>query len=972
MTTVALGDFDAFVSEVHDHPPFPWQRRLVRRIAETGWPPAIDVPTGLGKTSVIDAFVFAAALAPEATPRRLFFVIDRRIVVDEAFEHATAVAAALAEPRGVVCRSVADRLHLPDDGQFGNAAQPLGVTRMRGGVTWDWRWLDRPDRRAIVVGTVDQIGSRLLFRGYGVGERLRPIDAALVGCDSVIVVDEAHLSRPFLETAAEAQRLDGGDVGKPPVVVTMSATPDAAVNDVVRIDEADAADPVAGRRLTAAKRVYGVEVATTVRQAEPTVAAALAEWALRIVADADVRQVVGIVANTVSRARAVLEVLRGRDAEAILLTGRIRPVDRDALLDRWYERIRAGRARGTDGPLFVVATQTIEVGANVDFDGLVTESASLPALVQRLGRLNRLGSAPVEAPCVVVHDGSVTDEDHVYGSARQATWQWLTGRIAPVAHAPRGQSLADLSHGMAASPGALATLVRDLDPDRREQLAGGSSYVPVLFESTLDTWVRTAPVPVPDTPVAPFLHGIDRVVPEVGLVWRAGLPPLTQETEEFWGDALDAVPPVADETLEVTLAAARRWLAQPKASPYPVSDVGPQGPIEPDVVEPSDRRLVLRYRGVGDVRAVPYAALAPGDTVVLRAEDGGCDAFGWHPESGRPVIDVADVAMRRGKPLVRLRPYLVEVVVPAFDLELREHIELILAAADDLRAADDADDDDARTAAKARLVAAVTQLPDGDKESVLSRALRRLAERPVVQRTTAGSRYTDLLLGVARAPLGEDSTALGSSLGTPGRRVTLAGHQRAVGDRAGTFARNLGLDDALVRAVVAAAQWHDEGKRDPRFQAMLHNGDSLAAEVAAEPLAKSGMNGLDRRAFRLAQVRSGYPGRMRHEALSARAAALYLAERDDVDADLVRHLVASHHGRSRPLLPPVTDDSPVDVVIETVDGAVVLRTDECVDWEQPARFVALNARYGRWGLALLEAIVRLADIHCSETGEGDE
>ena len=74
------------------------------------------------------------------------------------------------------------------------------------------------------------------------------------------------------------------------------------------------------------------------------------------------------------------------------------------------------------------------------------------------------------------------------------------------------------------------------------------------------------------------------------------------------------------------------------------------------------------------------------------------------------------------------------------------------------------------------------------------------------------------------------------------------------------------------------------------------------------------------------------------------------------------HLVISHHGKGRPLVRPVTDDT-LAVVSCDVEGETVRVPAELsrTDWNQPARFKRLNDRFGPWGLALLEAILIRAD-----------
>ncbi|HEX5994434.1 MAG TPA: hypothetical protein VFY84_04770 [Jiangellales bacterium] len=124
-----------------------------------------------------------------------------------------------------------------------------------------------------------------------------------------------------------------------------------------------------------------------------------------------------------------------------------------------------------------------------------------------------------------------------------------------------------------------------------------------------------------------------------------------------------------------------------------------------------------------------------------------------------------------------------------------------------------------------------------------------------------------LELTMRGSPFADDRPAGASSIAH--QRIRLDEHQRAVATRAAQFAGNLDLPPQVCRDLMLAAGLHDEGKRDPRFQAMLRGGDHRRAEVAEHPLAKSGMDPSDRAARCRAQAKAGYPLRMRHEALSA-------------------------------------------------------------------------------------------------------
>jgi CRISPR-associated endonuclease/helicase Cas3 len=965
--------FPEFFEAVRGREPFPWQADLAAMLLDGTLPDVIDVPTGLGKTSVIDCWVYALAAwvarQPLAIPLRLFFVVDRRLVVDGAHESAMTLAAALGaavDGSGVV-GEVANALRSAHGGEG-----VLQVVRMRGGVTWESRWLARPDQAAVVLGTVDQFGSRLLLRGYGVSDSMRPLDAALVGVDSWLVVDEAHIAEPLVQTVDRVrayQRLTDLTRERGLRMTVMSATV-AGTGEVLKadLDEQatstrfpDAAD-VAAKRLNAQKPVALIELEHLAKtggrdwagKAEQ-LGTAMASIALGVDEHA---MVVGVVANTIATARAAHRHLLSKGEAAILLIGRVRGFERDRILERWIPRIKVEGVRDLDRRLFVVATQTIEVGADLDLDALVTECAPLPALVQRFGRVNRTGDRPVHRSAMI-HAGFIHDDDPIYGQATAKTWERLRalGEVAGVDKKGVGRVWppGTLDFGLRSVVGFL----RDAPPDVIPQ----APFIPIVLGAHLERWACTNPAPWPDQAVAPFLHGVDRDIPEVSIAWRAA-PPDGSDDVDRWKAWLDLVPPVEWEFVSVPIWQATPFLAAGEPGP-PVGDV--EGTLEagdlPTEVGVSTELLGVVYRGRdGSASGVRGPAdVTAGDRIVLRGDVGGHDEWGWTGlrtgPHDPPVPDVGDLAPTRRRGVMRLS---------------RSVLDTWMARGDQ------------------SLAAAFSELDPEDLGTV-DATLRALLEAglqgPVADLVTAARGWraypSDLTSGAARvvlltAPPGRAHAGDAvsdddeSSTSQTAARVPLRDHGERVGTTAAEFARHLGLHEELVRAVELSGRWHDLGKAEPRFQLMLHDGDQLAALVAEEPLAKSGRDSRDPVA-RTARRLAGLPRGFRHEAASARLFDELIAAQpsltEGVDVALVRHLIVSHHGKARPLLPALLDDAAPKTRLE-IDGQEVTVDGDPnqVDWAQPARFEALNERYGWWGLAFLEAIVRLADMWCSERG----
>jgi len=949
--TVDPAFFDHWFHALNGVEPFPWQRRLFREWlcpsnpAAARWPNLIQLPTAAGKTALIDLAVLALAAGSLCAHRRIAFVVDRRLVVDEAARRGHMLAQrlrrALDDPSDVLHPVARSLQSLGGD-------EPFTVAILRGGMPVCDDWARSPAQPALLLSTVDQVGSRLLFRAYGGhGPRSWPIHAGLLGRDTLYIVDEAHCAVPLCQTlqsiASRWQWLAEQPVGQPIELVRLSATPSEQPDFTLAPDDQD--HPVLSLRLRARKPATLVLAKLRPKQDERSALVdAILEQAANVLPSIG-NGVLGIVVNRVASARAIFERLALPAESKLLLTGRARGWERDRLLESWLPRLRAGERLPSETPLAVVATQCIEIGANLDFDALVTEAASLDALRQRFGRLNRLGQRDgSQAVIVATHpqveldsDGQPKNPDPIYGQALARTWSWLLQQ----AHG----SPPTIDFGVLALEPSLPA------PEELAQLCVAPRQAYPLLPSYLDLLAQTSPPPAQDPEIACFLHGAPDNTADVTVVWRCDLP---EDQPAIWPDRAAIQPPVVGEGCPVPIWEFRRWLESPAA---PLEDAGDIEAAPGQGASGAPSRLVLRWLGPTESEPVAAGQVFPGDTILVPSSYGGCDRYGWNPQCITPVADIADaVAFQAGRrPVLRLHALEQALAQSGMDGEAWALLNSL---------ADLARQQEAPPLREllSRL-AAVAGLPDWVRQIAV--ALSRDPKPRLVE-------TLDSFAILGRRGSGEDlSTADdGANIGA---EVPLEVHSKGVQEYAERFCRLAQVPPALASDLALAAWFHDVGKADPRFQTWLHGGDEIAAALSDTLLAKSGLMPRDRAAIRRARELAGYPANARHELQSlALISESEQVRHKSADWDLVRHLVASHHGFARPFVSAAPDLNPVRV--ELTHGTLTLGAGSAhalwrLDSGVAERYWRLVRRYGWWGLAWLEAIVRLADHRRSEFEE---
>jgi CRISPR-associated endonuclease/helicase Cas3 len=875
--------------------PFPWQLELVTHFlrGQLDRARALDIPTGLGKTAVMAAWLVARSCGAPV-PRRLVYVVDRRAVVDQATKFAELLRA-YVEANAELKQGL------------GLDTRALPISTLRGQYIDNREWLEDPALPAIIVGTVDMIGSRLLFGGYGVSRKMRPYHAGLLGTDALIVIDEAHLVPPFerlIETIATDEEMfrpddEGRRCSLPRLaLLSLSATGRTSSSVLFGLTEADLKHPVVKERLAAPKRV------TTVLLGERQLSQVLAERAWALSGDGE-RPIRGIIycnrRKDAEQTHAALGKLAGDRAALELFVGERRVFERREAA-QWLEShgFLAGANLERTKPAIVIATSAGEVGVDLDADHMVCDLVTWERMVQRLGRVNRRGKGQAEVIVVLEPDpepdkaavaalekdaDELDDDDREVIAKHEKAVAQVRALRAALARLPEGD----------ASPGAL----RDLklraasDPGLRRILDTATSAAPLrpgLTRPVVDAWSMTSLVDDPSKPqLAPWLRGWVDAEPQTTVVWRAYLPVRAGATKTEIEGFFEAAPPHVEEALEAPTYAVLAWLiARARAVRRQTTTEGAARP------QMSDGIVAVILSSADDVRAtrtlhqLDFEHMSD-KNAAKRAQD---DLEGLLLDATL-VVDARLGGLKAG---------------------------LLDAKHDDLPSTADGD----RWSSTDFRV----HLEQGERESE-SGWIESF--RFVLETTPDGEASKWLLVENA-------DTEEKRSMGHP---QPLDEHQDWTRQRAQDIAKRLALPADLERALAIAARLHDEGKRALRWQrAFRAKGDRIYAKTRG-PINVALLDGY------------------RHEFGSLPYAARdpeVLALSDDL-RDLVMHLIAAHHGNARPAIVTTGCEDAPPSALEDRAREIALR------------FVRLQRRWGPWGLAWLEALLRSADQLASKEND---
>ncbi|MBN2327390.1 MAG: type I-U CRISPR-associated helicase/endonuclease Cas3 [Candidatus Omnitrophica bacterium] len=852
------------------HEPFPWQEALFERFQTGNIPSSCSIPTGLGKTSVI-AIWLLALIEKANVPRRLVYVVNRRTVVDQTTEEA---------------------IKLKTNSQNID----LAISTLRGQFADNRDWSADPSRTAVICGTVDMIGSRLLFSGYGCGFKTKPLHAGFLGQDVLLVHDEAHLEPAFqelIDRIEEEQRKheQSKDAFMSKLKLRVMSLTATARNDQVNgygessksfnltEEEQNPPDRMPDQPTKPVHHVWRrLKAKKTLRlhkiKDEKQLSNNIVELALE---HKDSNSAVLIYIRKIEDLKKIREKLE-KNFKIVELSGVIRGRERDDLVETpVFKRFLKG---GEPAPtVFMLCTSAGEVGIDLSADHMICDLTPFDSMAQRFGRVNRFGHG--EAFVDVVYPEKFNEKDKLK-TARKKTLELLQSLQGDV------------------SPHALMTR---LDKCEKESAFTPAPTILPANEILFDAWaLTTIREKMPGRPpVEPYLHGIrDWEPPETYVAWREEVDILNEKelrklyTPDDLVDLLEDYPLKPHELLRDRSDRIFKELGKLAKvhSDAPVWKIDSQGQIEVSS---------LFKLTSGNSKDIEWATIVLPPTACGLSESGTLD--GEVVSKKEIQYDVADEWYTDDDPPKNHR---------IRDRKGSRNVD---------------------SPPQMRLVRIIDTKPGEDENE------------------TDGERFWHWYV----RPLSADDEISKTAI----QPILWDDHTNDVMIQTEKIADKLGLPSDLKQALIFAARYHDLGKKRDFWQRSIGNSNS------SEWYAKSGKSVKSDKPCIPLNICPDY----RHEFGSLqdvlndknKCHAEYKKLSDDMK-ELALHLIAAHHGYARPHFPA---EKAVDRKYEDT------KTNQAAI-EATRRFARLQRKYGRWGLAYLESLLRAADYAASARPSNSE
>jgi CRISPR-associated endonuclease/helicase Cas3 len=563
-------------------------------------------------------------------------------------------------------------------------------------------------------------------------------------------------------------------------------------------------------------------------------------------------------------------------------------------------------------PAFLVATSAGEVGIDLDADHLVCDLVAWERMVQRFGRVNRRGGVGRHADIIVIDEDEPKPKKQESPTAEEQTRIRIYQGVKRLFETLRD----DGDNASNISPESLRQLNERAGKGDtlRQLIADASSPAPLrpaLNRALVDAWSMTSlPEHTGRPEVKPWLRGWLDEKPQTTVAWRNRLPVRAepQVTKREIEDFFEAAPIHTSETLETEAFRVMTWL---KAR---AGKLGTQA---------ADHVCGVLLTAYGEHVQTLYVKDLLGDSKSDKKHHEDIE----RDLSGKTLIISADFGgLKDGL------------------LSSDEKSGWLSPDKDKMQLPETADGNEpwmnADTPVIRFRIIESSAGPDKDSDDVWHES-----RRFVLERNADGEATRWLSIQKWRDTSNTENDR------AEGRPQALAEHQCWAAKRAEAIGKRLGLPDDYIAMLATATRLHDEGKRASNWQRAFRAERDAKKFKIDGPLAKT-----------RGPINQPVLGGYRHEFGSLP----YAKSDDDFKSlpeelqELALHLIAAHHGYARPLISTKgCEDTPPSKLEERAR-------------EVALRYARLQKRWGPWGLAWWEALLRAADVQASRDNDKRE